>query len=167
MTDPDSTPSSRAWLVLVLLWGVAFSYYLTRNMLTTMHGSIVAAIRMASTAHAAAAERINAGIGLGFAGAFLGIALFYGFLWVLTGSETAGQRWTGLRLINFDGTPIDRRERIFDRFWRGRDVDTKGVGLGLAIVKTIMEAHRGTVEVRNHSGQGAIFTLTFAQSSTP
>ena len=46
MTDPDSTPSSRAWLVLVLLWGVAFSYYLTRNMLTTMHGSIVAAIRM-------------------------------------------------------------------------------------------------------------------------
>ena len=56
-------------------------------------------------------ERINAGIGLGFAGAFLGIALFYGFLWVLTGSETAGQRWTGLRLINFDGTPIDRRER--------------------------------------------------------
>jgi signal transduction histidine kinase len=65
------------------------------------------------------------------------------------------------------GVPIDRRERIFERFWRGRDVDTNGVGLGLAIVKTIMEAHRGTVEVRNHSGQGAIFTLTFAQSSTP
>jgi len=42
------------------------------------------------------------------------------------------------------GFPIDRRERIFDRFWRGRDVATDGVGLGLAIVKTIMEAHRGT-----------------------
>ena len=63
------------------------------------------------------------------------------------------------------GVPIDRRERIFDRFWRGRDVETDGVGLGLAIVKTIMEAHRGTVEVRNNSGHGAIFTLTFAQSS--
>jgi signal transduction histidine kinase len=63
------------------------------------------------------------------------------------------------------GVPIDRRERIFDRFWRGRDVATDGVGLGLAIVKTIMEAHRGTVEVRNNSGHGAIFTLTFAQSS--
>src|SRR5882724_4852172 len=63
------------------------------------------------------------------------------------------------------GVPTDQRERIFDRFWRGRDVETDGVGLGLAIVKTIMEAHRGTVEVRNNSGQGAIFTLTFAQSS--
>ena len=51
------------------------------------------------------------GFGLGFGGAFLCIALFYGILWVLTGSETAGERWTGLRLINFDGTPIDRRER--------------------------------------------------------
>jgi uncharacterized RDD family membrane protein YckC len=56
-------------------------------------------------------EKINSGIGLGFGGAFLAIALFYGLLWVLTGSATAGQQWTGLRLINFDGSPIDRRER--------------------------------------------------------
>ena len=56
-------------------------------------------------------EKINSGIALGFGGAFLCIALFYGLLWVLTGSETAGERWTGLRLINFDGSPIDRRER--------------------------------------------------------
>ena len=62
------------------------------------------------------------------------------------------------------GVPIDQRERTFDRFWRGRDEETDGVGLGLAIVKKIMEAHRGTVEVRNNSGRGAIFTLTFAQS---
>jgi signal transduction histidine kinase len=63
------------------------------------------------------------------------------------------------------GVPIDQRERIFERFWRGRSVDTTGVGLGLAIVKKIMEAHRGTAAVRNNSDQGAIFTLTFAQSS--
>jgi len=25
--------------------------------------------------------------------------------------ESAGARWTGLRFINFDGSPIDRRER--------------------------------------------------------
>ena len=42
-------PSSHAWLILALLWLVAFSYYLTRNMLTTMHGSIVAAIPMSDT----------------------------------------------------------------------------------------------------------------------
>jgi uncharacterized RDD family membrane protein YckC len=55
--------------------------------------------------------KLNASMVMGFGGAFLSIAFFYGSLWVLTGSETAGERWTGLRLINFDGTPIDRRER--------------------------------------------------------
>jgi two-component system, OmpR family, sensor histidine kinase TctE len=61
------------------------------------------------------------------------------------------------------GVPIEQRERIFERFWRGRDVETAGVGLGLAIVKKTMEAHRGTVEVRTSLGGGAIFTLTFAR----
>src|SRR6516164_8746787 len=51
---------------------------------------------------------------------------------------------------------------IFERFWRGRGVETAGVGLGLAIVKKIVEAHRGTVAVRNNSGRGSIFALTFA-----
>jgi Predicted membrane protein/domain len=55
--------------------------------------------------------KFNTYVALGFGGAFLGVALFYGLLWVLTGSESAGARWTGLRYINFDGTPIDRRER--------------------------------------------------------
>ena len=56
-------------------------------------------------------DKINAGVAMGFGGAFLCIALFYGLLWVLAGSETQGSRWIGLRLINFDGSPIDRRER--------------------------------------------------------
>jgi uncharacterized RDD family membrane protein YckC len=56
-------------------------------------------------------EKINLYTGLAFGGAFACIALFYGLLWTLAGSETAGQRWAGLRLINFDGSPIDRRER--------------------------------------------------------
>ncbi len=55
--------------------------------------------------------KINTYVAVGFGGAFLGIALFYGLLWVLAGSESAGARWTGLRFINFDGSPIDRRER--------------------------------------------------------
>jgi uncharacterized RDD family membrane protein YckC len=55
--------------------------------------------------------KINAYVAGGFGGAFLGIAAFYGLLWVLTGSESAGARWIGLRFINFDGSAIDRRER--------------------------------------------------------
>jgi signal transduction histidine kinase len=64
------------------------------------------------------------------------------------------------------GVPVDQQERIFERFWKGRSIETAGVGLGLAIVKKIMEAHRGTAAVRNNSGRGAIFTLTFAQASS-
>ena len=74
-------------------------------------------------------EKINMGIGLGFGGAFLCIALFYGLLWVLTGSETAGERWTGLRLINFDGTPIDRRERAIRSAAACLSLCSAGLGL--------------------------------------
>jgi uncharacterized RDD family membrane protein YckC len=56
--------------------------------------------------------KINTPMSLGFGGAFLCVGLFYGILWALAGSETVGQRVTGLRLINFDGSPIDRRERV-------------------------------------------------------
>lgn len=35
--------------------------------------------------------------------------------------------------------------RIFEEFYRGKDVETKGAGLGLAIAKKIVEAHGGKV----------------------
>ena len=63
------------------------------------------------------------------------------------------------------GVPINEKERIYERFGRGRSVETTGVGLGLAIVKKTMQAHRGTVAARDYSGEGAIFTLIFAQAS--
>jgi signal transduction histidine kinase len=56
--------------------------------------------------------------------------------------------------------PADQ-ERIFDRFWRGKGVQSEGAGLGLAIVKEIMNAHGGRVSVENRSPDGAIFTLHF------
>lgn len=40
------------------------------------------------------------------------IALFYGFLFAFSNRETAGQAWTELRLINFDGLPPDRASRF-------------------------------------------------------
>jgi len=56
-------------------------------------------------------EKMNLGVELGFAGAFACVALFYGILAALTGAESPGARAVGLRFINFDGSPIDRRER--------------------------------------------------------
>lgn len=43
------------------------------------------------------------------------------------------------------GIPEDRRNRIFNRFWKGGA--GAGSGLGLYIVKGIIEQHHGTVEV--------------------
>jgi signal transduction histidine kinase len=59
------------------------------------------------------------------------------------------------------GIPSADRERIFDRFWRGRDAVFPGAGLGLAIVSEIMKAHRGKVTVETRPLGGSIFTLWF------
>ena len=53
------------------------------------------------------------------------------------------------------------RERIFERFWRGKAATSQGAGLGLAIVAEIMKAHGGHVRVGAQPGGGAIFTLDF------
>jgi signal transduction histidine kinase len=59
------------------------------------------------------------------------------------------------------GIPAADRERIFDRFWRGRHRRGQGSGLGLAIVREIMKAHHGSVHVGDNPGGGAVFRLSF------
>jgi uncharacterized RDD family membrane protein YckC len=46
-----------------------------------------------------------------FGGMFLLIAFTYGVLWTLAGAETAGMRWTRLRLTTFEGFPPDGKQR--------------------------------------------------------
>jgi signal transduction histidine kinase len=59
------------------------------------------------------------------------------------------------------GIPGDERERIFERFWRGRR-DGGGTGLGLPIAKQIALAHGGdlTVESPGPAGDGCAFRLS-------
>ena len=64
------------------------------------------------------------------------------------------------------GVPLEERERIFDRFWRGKWPKTAGAGLGLAIVREIMKAHGGEVSVSDNPGGGALFALAFASTDT-
>jgi signal transduction histidine kinase len=59
------------------------------------------------------------------------------------------------------GVAVADRERIFERFWRGKGAESQGAGLGLAIVREIMRVHGGTVAVVDAAGGGAVFTLSF------
>lgn len=47
-----------------------------------------------------------------FGAAFLLVGFTYGIYWTVAGTETAGMRWTQLRLITFDGFPPEGHHRI-------------------------------------------------------
>jgi len=59
------------------------------------------------------------------------------------------------------GVAESERERIFERFARGRRDGrrSEGAGLGLAIVRAIADAHGGRIELASRPGFGATFTI--------
>jgi signal transduction histidine kinase len=73
---------------------------------------------------------------------------------------------TGLAVIVDDagpGVPVEERDRIFDRFARGRNARRRGsaggTGLGLALVREHARAHGGEVTVCDRPGGGARFVI--------
>jgi len=48
-----------------------------------------------------------------FLAAAAGVVLFYRVLWCLANGDTAGQHWTHLRLVNFDGQRPTRTQRFY------------------------------------------------------
>jgi two-component system sensor histidine kinase KdpD len=63
------------------------------------------------------------------------------------------------------GIPVEIRDRIFERFFRGQSNGSSGgTGLGLAIVKGLVEAHAGTVAVEQQAEPGAIFRFTLPET---
>lgn len=51
---------------------------------------------------------------------------------------------------------------IFKRFYRSRfSKDTQGIGLGLPLAKSIIEAHRGSIEVHSELGHRTTFIINF------
>ena len=66
--------------------------------------------------------------------------------------------------VRNEGAAIDEdeRERIFDKFYRGRKSrgQIEGTGMGLAIARTIVESHGGEIEARNDSGGCIVFEFS-------
>ena len=65
-------------------------------------------------------------------------------------------------LDNGIGIPVNEKSKIFNRFYRVGNEDTrktKGTGLGLYIVDQIVRAHQGTIKVTDNRPKGSTFTI--------
>jgi two-component system sensor histidine kinase KdpD len=59
------------------------------------------------------------------------------------------------------GLPEEDRDRVFDKFYRGRrEGQDGGVGLGLAICRGIVRAHGGEIGVADRPGGGVAFRFS-------
>jgi len=67
------------------------------------------------------------------------------------------------------GIPPTDQQHIFDKFYRGSNIDSgiQGSGLGLAIVKTIVENHQGRIWVESAVGKGSSFFIILPVHSEP
>lgn len=61
------------------------------------------------------------------------------------------------------GVPDENKEKLFEMFYSGanRIVDSRrSLGLGLSLCKSIVNAHGGTISIRDNEPHGAVFTFT-------
>ena len=69
--------------------------------------------------------------------------------------------------VNDNGNGISSadKNRIFDRFYRGKAsvTDIPGMGLGLAYVRLLVGAHGGEIIVESAEGNGSTFNITLPQ----
>ena len=56
-----------------------------------------------------------------------------------------------------EGIPRENMDKLFDPFFTTK---RKGTGLGLAIVKSIIEGHRGEIQVESEAGKGTRFIVS-------
>jgi len=86
-------------------------------------------------------------------------------------SVRLAEEGSGYRLAVSDsgpGLPADERERVFDRFTRGRDAAAPGSGLGLAIVREVARLHGGRAWIEDGpGGRGLTVSLWLPARDTP
>jgi len=66
------------------------------------------------------------------------------------------------------GISIDEHKKIFDRFYRVKNIQQHfpGMGIGLYVCAEIIKNHGGTLWVESEPGQGATFSFTLPLTNT-
>ena len=64
------------------------------------------------------------------------------------------------------GIPEEERERVFDRFYRGRQAPSGGSGLGLAIVRQIVALHGGAITLGKSPSGGLLVSARFPANAS-
>lgn len=65
------------------------------------------------------------------------------------------------------GIPEEERERVFDRFYRGRQAPSGGSGLGLAIVRQVVTLHGGSITLGKSPSGGLLVSARFPTNASP
>ena len=65
------------------------------------------------------------------------------------------------------GIPAPERDKVLERFYRGRDVTQTGSGLGLSIVNRIAELHQARINLGDSPLGGLQVDVIFPATSTP
>jgi two-component system, OmpR family, sensor kinase len=81
-----------------------------------------------------------------------------------TAVEATVERRNGVVVLAVEddgpGIPIDLREKVFERFYRGSGEHSGSSGLGLSIVRAVAESHQGSVRLEEPlDGRGARFVV--------
>ena len=84
-----------------------------------------------------------------------------GHRWREVVGRAAGREWIDVAVSDTgSGISPENLARVFDPFFTTKEVG-KGTGLGLAICQSIVEQHRGTIEVRSGGlGKGTVVTVS-------
>ena len=76
--------------------------------------------------------------------------------------EAGEDRWIFSVEDEGPGISAGERERVFERFVRLENElrrETQGAGIGLSLVKHVVEAHGGSVRVKNGADKGCLFSM--------
>ncbi|MDB5254692.1 MAG: domain S-box protein, partial [Candidatus Nomurabacteria bacterium] len=58
------------------------------------------------------------------------------------------------------GIPADKKEHLFEKFFRAENTAQQGTGLGLYSTKHIIEQHGGTIAIDSIEHQGTTVSIT-------